>query len=208
MAALTWTSPQFRKQLPERLFIQSADGSLRFMASDATLGTYRCEAEEGGHKELVASYRVRQVAPPRSARPSPTADDHVSDNKDEPFEDITTGGPLVPEPSGDPEDEEDAFTTSLKDETTVSSKDPGLKGPGGPGRAVTYGGHTQSWGGPVHVAPQHKSYHTELVVVSLLLVLCLVTMAMGALQLRRRQRSELKTNPLVEANPDPEVKTE
>lgn len=202
MAALTWTSSQFRK-LPERLFIQSADGSLRFMASDSTLGTYRCEAEEGGHKEVVTSYRVRQVAPPRSARPSPTADDHVSDNKDEPFEDITTGGPLVPEPSGDPEDEEDAFTTSLKDETTVSSRDPGLRSPGGPGR-----GGTQSWEGPVHVAPEHKSYHTELVVVSLLLVLCLVAMAMGALQLRRRQRSELKTNPLVEPNPDPEVKTE
>lgn len=58
VAALTWTSPRFAR-LPEELFIQSADGNLSFFATDATFGTYRCEAEEDGYTEGVASYSVQ-----------------------------------------------------------------------------------------------------------------------------------------------------
>lgn len=58
VATLTWTSPRFA-HLPEELFIQSADGNLSFFATDATFGTYRCEAEEDGYREGVASYSVQ-----------------------------------------------------------------------------------------------------------------------------------------------------
>lgn len=58
VAALTWTSPRFAR-LPEELFIQSAHGNLSFFATDATFGTYRCEAEEDGYREGVASYSVQ-----------------------------------------------------------------------------------------------------------------------------------------------------
>ncbi|KAG7218793.1 hypothetical protein INR49_006428 [Caranx melampygus] len=68
--------------------------------------TYRCEVEEDGSRRWSQATESDRWAPPRSIRPSPMADDHVSNNKDEPFEDITTEGPLVSEPSGDPEDEE------------------------------------------------------------------------------------------------------
>ncbi|XP_056301178.1 semaphorin-4B-like isoform X2 [Pseudoliparis swirei] len=63
LATLTWTSPGF-KSLPEELFIPSADGGLIFFAAAATFGSYRCEAEEDGYREVVASYVVQQVAAP------------------------------------------------------------------------------------------------------------------------------------------------
>uniref|UniRef100_A0A3Q3SKF8 Semaphorin-4A-like n=1 Tax=Mastacembelus armatus TaxID=205130 RepID=A0A3Q3SKF8_9TELE len=69
LATLTWTSSQF-ENLPENLFIQSAEGKLSFFATDATFGSYQCEAEEAGYKEVVASFSVRQIASPRSVRPS------------------------------------------------------------------------------------------------------------------------------------------
>ncbi|XP_045898438.1 semaphorin-4A-like [Micropterus dolomieu] len=80
LATVTWTSPRFRN-LPEKLFILSADGSLSFLATADTFGIYRCEAVEGGYKEEVASYAVRQIAPPRSMSPIPiTGENHVANN--------------------------------------------------------------------------------------------------------------------------------
>lgn len=106
-------------------------------------------------------------------------------------------------------DEEEAPAPGLKDEPTVSSRDSeGLKSHREPDGSVTSRRDPQSAGGPLPVPPEPKSYHTELVVVSLLLVLCLVAMAMGALTLWRQRRREIKTNPLVDPNPDPEVKAE
>ncbi|XP_023252289.1 semaphorin-4B-like [Seriola lalandi dorsalis] len=199
MAALTWTSPQF-EHLPEKLFIQSADGSLRFLAAAATFGTYHCEAEEGGYKEVVSGYTVRQAAPPRSMSPSPTVDGHVPDTKDESFEDIATEAPWVPEPSGDPEDREDTFTTSLKDETTFNVKDSDLKNHTEDHWTVTSRKDSHSWKEPGAVPPREKSYYSELVVVSLLLGLCICVLVLGGLHLWRQRKTELKVNPLVGAD--------
>uniref|UniRef100_A0A3B4XYF9 Semaphorin-4B-like n=1 Tax=Seriola lalandi dorsalis TaxID=1841481 RepID=A0A3B4XYF9_SERLL len=206
MAALTWTSPQF-EHLPEKLFIQSADGSLRFLAAAATFGTYHCEAEEGGYKEVVSGYTVRQAAPPRSMSPSPTVDGHVPDTKDESFEDIATEAPWVPEPSGDPEDREDTFTTSLKDETTFNVKDSDLKNHTEDHWTVTSRKDSHSWKEPGAVPPREKSYYSELVVVSLLLGLCICVLVLGGLHLWRQRKTELKVNPLVGAD-GTEVKVE
>uniref|UniRef100_A0A8C9XTF2 Uncharacterized protein n=1 Tax=Sander lucioperca TaxID=283035 RepID=A0A8C9XTF2_SANLU len=112
MAALTWTSSR-SDGLLDKLFIHSADGSLSFLATSDTFGTYRCEAEEGGYKETVASYEVRQIVPPQIVPPqivSPRSfgpeDDHVTDSEDEPYEDILTEEPKTSttKPSGEPED--------------------------------------------------------------------------------------------------------
>uniref|UniRef100_A0A3B4VE88 Semaphorin-4B-like n=1 Tax=Seriola dumerili TaxID=41447 RepID=A0A3B4VE88_SERDU len=206
MAALTWTSPQF-KHLPDKLFIQSADGSLRFLAAAATLGTYRCEAEEGGYKEVVSGYTVRQAALPRSMSPSPTVDGHVPDTKDESFEDIATEAPRVPEPSGDPEDREDTSTTSFKDETTFNVKDSDLKNQTEDHWTVTSRKDSHSWKEPGAVPPREKSYYSELVVVSLLLVLCICALVLGGLHLWRQRKTEHKVNPLVGAD-GTEVKVE
>ncbi|XP_061649916.1 semaphorin-4A-like isoform X2 [Phyllopteryx taeniolatus] len=64
-STLTWTSSRFRV-LPPHLFIRSDDSSLNFLASGDTVGTYRCQAEEDGYTETVASYDVIQSAAPRS----------------------------------------------------------------------------------------------------------------------------------------------
>nr|XP_057909888.1 semaphorin-4B-like isoform X2 [Doryrhamphus excisus] len=80
MATVTWSTSEFR-DLPTRFFIQSDDGSLNFLASADTIGTYHCQAEEGGYKEVVASYDVIQMAPPRSIRPRPEEEDKVTQSK-------------------------------------------------------------------------------------------------------------------------------
>ncbi|XP_061553357.1 semaphorin-4A-like isoform X4 [Phycodurus eques] len=64
-STLTWTSSRFRV-LPPHLFIRSDDGSLNFLASGDTVGTYRCQAEEDGYAETVAGYDVVQSGAPRS----------------------------------------------------------------------------------------------------------------------------------------------
>ncbi|XP_071324867.1 semaphorin-4A-like isoform X2 [Trachinotus anak] len=208
LAALTWTSSQSRN-LPEKLFIQSADGSLRFLATASTFGNYHCEAEEGGYKEVVVGYNVRQRASPRSMSPSPTvSDQHVPSSQDEPQEDIIFETPGT-EPSGEPGDEEDTFTTRFKDETTIKTQDPGLKNnfeDNGLNSTVTSRTETHSGKKPVDATREEKSYYSELVVVSLLLVLCICILALGGLHMWRQRKTEVKTNPLVKPDADPELK--
>ncbi|XP_054638276.1 semaphorin-4B isoform X2 [Dunckerocampus dactyliophorus] len=96
MATLTWSTSEFRV-LPMQFFIQSDDGSLNFLASADTLGTYHCQAEEDGYKEVVASYNVIQMAPPRSIRPRPEEEDEVTRGKGDRLE---AAGATPPSPSG------------------------------------------------------------------------------------------------------------
>uniref|UniRef100_A0A3Q2XUT1 Semaphorin-4A-like n=2 Tax=Hippocampus comes TaxID=109280 RepID=A0A3Q2XUT1_HIPCM len=70
---LKWTSSRIRDLLP-RLFIQSGDGSLTFLANADTLDEYHCQAEEDGYTETVASYKVIASARPRSMRPGAGAE--------------------------------------------------------------------------------------------------------------------------------------
>lgn len=165
LATLTWTSPRF-KHLPEKLFIQSADGSLSFLATADTFGIYRCEAEEGSYKEVVVSYDVRQIASPRSMSSVPKGDEHhAPNNKDEFYEDIVTAVASVTPPSGETPRKDAEFKKELLDED--------LK--------MTAG----------------KSYHSELVVVSLLLVACICVLVLAGLHMWRQRRTGLRINPLV-----------
>lgn len=195
-ATLTWTSPRF-KNLPQKLFIQSADGSLRFLATADTFGTYHCEAEEGGYKEAIASYQVRQIASPRSMSPPPQYNEYpVPDYEDESFEDIVTM-----EPVRDPEDytikdEGDKFSTNSKDMTSPNKEDSGLKKfLGGDLVSTTSRKDSQSWKEPLN-GPQ-KDYYSELVVVSLLLATCICFLILGALHMWRQRNTGLKMNALV-----------
>uniref|UniRef100_A0A671TTG0 Sema domain-containing protein n=1 Tax=Sparus aurata TaxID=8175 RepID=A0A671TTG0_SPAAU len=90
LAALTWTSPQLNART-KNLFIQSADGTLSFIATADTFGSYRCEAEEGRYKEVVMSYNVQQTASPRSMSPvTKVNNEPPPSGVDEPYEDIPT----------------------------------------------------------------------------------------------------------------------
>lgn len=208
LATLTWTSPRFRN-LPEKLFILSADGSLSFLATADTFGIYRCEAVEGGYKEEVASYAVRQIASPRSMNPIPKADENlVTNGKDEPYEDILTDAPVITtiQSSGDLEDYKtnyngDKIMTNFNVETILKKEDSGLKNPflNNGLDALTSRKDAQSGNElPEDTRmPKEKSYYTELVIVSLLLATCICLLIFGGIHMWRHRRTGLKKNPLV-----------
>ncbi|XP_020512671.1 semaphorin-4A [Labrus bergylta] len=198
-SALTWTSTRFNT-LPEDLFIRPADGSLMFLATADTTGTYRCEAVEDGHREVVVSFNIQLSAAPRSMRPSPKEDrEPVPYFKNEPT--------LAEEPikattkTSDPErptikDEEDEFKVAIA-EVTNHSKDNSDK----TGFDKTSRKDSHSLKEPLDGAPTEKSYFSELVVVSLLLVVCICLLALGGLHVWHQSKSE-KKNPLVSPGDD------
>ncbi|XP_061699640.1 semaphorin-4B-like isoform X2 [Syngnathoides biaculeatus] len=62
-STLTWTSSRF-PVLPPHLFIRADGSGLAFLASADTAGTYRCQAQEDGYTETVASYHLVLSAGP------------------------------------------------------------------------------------------------------------------------------------------------
>ncbi|XP_060937608.1 semaphorin-4A-like [Limanda limanda] len=202
MAALTWTSPQF-KHLSEKLFIQSADGSLIFHAADTTFATYRCEAEEGGYKEVVMSYTVQPMVSPRSNIPNdPKEPGHDS------YEEFVTEKQQTAtiRPSGDAEDKGDEFTTNLKDNVTSNNHNPNPKHnfqDDGLNCNSTFRKDSQSSKETLNVP--ETSYYSELVVVSLLLVICLLILALGGVHLWRQRKADVKRNPIADTGSELEV---
>ncbi|KAI1885986.1 hypothetical protein AGOR_G00209400 [Albula goreensis] len=69
-AAVRWERPG--SILPGHLYLQPANGSLSFLASPLTLGTYRCIAEENGYIQTLVDIIVVQRALPRSVSSTPT----------------------------------------------------------------------------------------------------------------------------------------
>ncbi|XP_058503631.1 semaphorin-4A isoform X2 [Solea solea] len=180
-ARLTWTSSLF-KLLPQRLFIQSANGSLVFLAAAATTaGVYRCEAEEGGHKEVVVSYSVRAAASPRLLRP-----DDESNRGDEMYEDIATGKPpMRTPPSGDEEDGAEEFTVDLDRRRKANNLKELLRK------------DSQSQRETFEDTREDKSYYSELLAVSLLFFFCVcVLLLCGALYMWRHRKVEVKVDRL------------
>lgn len=205
MATLTWTSPQF-KDLPEKLFIQSADGSLLFHAAAATFGSYHCEAEESGYSEVVASFTVQPPASPRSTS-SHDDDRHVSGGE---YEEIVSEEPQTTKtrPSGGPEGE------GQKNETSSTNPRPGSEPRvQGDGSNVTVTSIGDAWSSsseeePLNAPGGEKSYYDELVVVSLLLGLCVCVLALGCALVWRRKNVGLRQKRLLGADSGPELKVE
>uniref|UniRef100_A0A673ASJ3 Sema domain-containing protein n=1 Tax=Sphaeramia orbicularis TaxID=375764 RepID=A0A673ASJ3_9TELE len=138
LATVKWSTHRFTT-LPEELFVQSADGSLRFFATARTYGTYICEAEEDGNKEIVVRYTVQPGVLPRSNKTP-----NWTTNTEEPYEDIETHKPTT-QPSGvQPFKEQPKITKIL------------------------------------------KSYHSELIVVSLLLTICICILMLGGFHIWRQ----------------------
>ncbi|KAF7644700.1 hypothetical protein LDENG_00217200, partial [Lucifuga dentata] len=200
LAKLTWTSPQF-DTLPEKLFIQSADGNLAFLTTADTIGTYHCEAEEDGHQEVVVSYNVRQMVMPRSLMPG----NYNTNSTDE--EEIAVTSPETvgsEEPtSNQPRTPGDESITIPEDET-VPNKMVGFKPTSRIDRSDT-SDVTSIAREEVcarrkkldEVQPQQKSYHSELVVVSLLLLTCVCILTFGGFVMWHQKKAGLKTRQLV-----------
>ncbi|XP_041843014.1 semaphorin-4B-like [Melanotaenia boesemani] len=211
LATLTWTSSRFTS-LQEELFLQSADGSLSFLATSNTFGSYSCEAEEGGVREVVVRYDVQQTATPRSMKPS------FTQGKDEMFEDIATEEPTPAGGQTEDYDEERRIITQkedpgLKHDFTEESE--GHLTPSEAGRTLTKtessnGGLGLQGGSNLDVTstsrkeshsllepPKQRSYHSELVVVSFLLAACIFLLLLGSLHMWRQKKSGHKSDRLV-----------
>ncbi|XP_034721137.1 semaphorin-4G-like, partial [Etheostoma cragini] len=189
MASLSWSSSR-SEVLPDHLFLRSADGSLSFLAAADTFGTYRCEAEEAGYREAVASYHVRQIAPPqrpppRSFSPFPNAEKHhEKDSKDESYEDIFTA-----EPETSKTGYRDTETLPGVQETTDRSD-------ASPTEGLVLNPRTDARSGGAAAVPE-KSFYSELVVVSLLLAACVCALVLGGVHVWRQRKTGLKKTPLV-----------
>lgn len=188
LASLTWTYPQ-NHETRGSLFIHSADGALSFFATDATFGTYRCEAEEGGYTEVVATYDVREFSP-RSLRP----DDDDADEDDvsiteEPYEDIATVKPAVSIETANT----GILLTEAEGGVTLCTTTP-TRG-SGPDQIQASREIPQSRNEPLGESLTEKSYYKELVVVSLLLGICSCALILGGIHRWRQRKAEVGGGP-------------
>ncbi|XP_026172440.1 semaphorin-4A-like isoform X2 [Mastacembelus armatus] len=197
LATLTWTSSQF-ENLPENLFIQSAEGKLSFFATDATFGSYQCEAEEAGYKEVVASFSVRQIASPRSVRPSADVNnDNDHKHKDD---DLVTVEPEVLEESYPTESKRDDKFTTIDKEIVIKKNHSGLGNifqHNNSESTPTSNRDVQCGRKPLSEAHEKYSYFSALVWVSILLAVCICVLILGCLYLWHQNNLGLKVTPLV-----------
>ncbi|XP_043973365.1 semaphorin-4B-like isoform X1 [Gambusia affinis] len=179
LAVLRWSFADDLVLL-DRLFIQAANGSLHFQASSGTFGIYRCEAEEDGLMEVVASYDVRQAVSPRHL--SKVHQDPATRGPEE--RSVGTEKPAVIPVSDASEDETFITNDSDPEERVTQAK-------GDPFSVQeivpTSRKDSRSMKNPAEEAPTQKSYHSELVVVSLLLAACVLILAVGAVRFWRRR---------------------
>lgn len=188
-----WERPNSR--LSPDLYLHLEDGSLSFVATPTTLGHYLCLSTENGFQQTVAIYHVRQKssntpqAPPSSPPVTQTRAEPGAGQGAEPG--AGTGlwaseGPQRTEPGA--ETEPTAPSTDAYPSTTEWDRDPpswtegaGLRG-------------TKLWEERPLTAPRGPCYLKELVVVSVLLLLC-ISLLLTVLLYTFRQRCRSRTAP-------------
>ncbi|KAM6910503.1 semaphorin-4B-like [Xenentodon cancila] len=203
LATLSWTSSQHQR-LPRQLFLQSADGTLSFLASSDTVGSYSCEAEEDGFKEVVVSYSVWQKASPRMLRPLTTG-------KEEPIpeEDDATTAPSTEERKLFTQKNpglKSSFTKEPRSSVTTTKTDKfnSRSGSSLMGARVKVDGNldvtsiSKTNGDSLTELSKEKSYYRELIAVSSLLAVCiLVIVVVGPFHMWRQRKTGLKADRLI-----------
>ncbi|CAN9504172.1 unnamed protein product [Ophioblennius macclurei] len=162
-----WERPNSR--LSTDLYLRMEDGGLMFVATPATLGHYLCRSMENGYQQTVAIYLVKQKSSPVSQTPTSFS---WFPKRLVPTRAVAEPGPGPPFSEGDAPHQTDS-------QPTVT--------PRAPKRNLSL------WtdGGSL-LAPRGPCYLKELVVVSVLLVLCfsvLVTLVLYLVRLRVRTRT-------------------
>lgn len=187
-----WERPNSR--LSSDLYLELEDGSLSFVATPATLGHYLCLSTENGYRQTIAIYHVKQKSNPMTQ--SPTSHTQLHTRTAHTTQTAATSRPhtSVRSWAKTTESREAETKPSLSvTKTQVTTRQLG--------RNLTLWTEESELREAVFPAEESllsarcPNYLKELVVVSILLVLCLsllITMSLCVL----RQRYRRKTAPL------------
>uniref|UniRef100_A0A3Q2C8G5 Sema domain-containing protein n=1 Tax=Cyprinodon variegatus TaxID=28743 RepID=A0A3Q2C8G5_CYPVA len=191
-----WERPNSR--LSSDLYLHLKDGSLSFVATPATLGHYLCLSTENGYRQTMAIYQVKQRSNPVSQTPTGYTRLHTRGRPTTqaaatPGLQVSVGG--GPKTTASRPAETKTSLSVRNSQVTTKQL----------GRNVTLwmgeSGQTEAGipgGKPVHSA-RCTSFLKELVVVSILLVLCLsllLTITLYVLRQRCRRRTAPVTGSL------------
>uniref|UniRef100_A0A672PJ03 Semaphorin-4A-like n=1 Tax=Sinocyclocheilus grahami TaxID=75366 RepID=A0A672PJ03_SINGR len=160
---------RLNSQLSPKIYIQSDDGGLSFVATPSTLGHYLCQAVENGYAQTLVVYHVKQksnptILPAAPNRPHSTPSTEAGNKT--PVYIPRLIAPIQTEPRPKPEDVDP--TVTLKDSPVENSQ------------MTEPGENLQQADKP--------SYFQELVVVSVLLALCVSALLMIAVKRFRHLR--------------------
>ncbi|TNN54447.1 hypothetical protein EYF80_035356 [Liparis tanakae] len=162
-----WERPNSR--LSSDLYLRLEDGSLSFVATPATVGHYLCLSTENGYQQTMAIFHVKQKSSPITQPPT-------SYTWPEARHPPTTKGVARPGPGPHPSWGTWPQTTETRQgetEAAPSSRDSPLT-PRQRGRDVTlHSKESEVRDGEPLLSARGPCYLKELVVVSVLLVLCL-----------------------------------
>ncbi|XP_026096693.1 semaphorin-4A-like isoform X2 [Carassius auratus] len=171
---------RLNSQLSPKIYIQSDDGSLRFVATPSTLGHYLCQSVENGYTQTLVVYHVKQkssptLLPATPNRPFITPSTEAGNKTPVLIPRLTA--PKQTEPRPKPEDVHP--TVPLKDSpvaTTHKSRNfTRLLGTDKENSRMTEPGENLQ-------QADKPSYFQELVVVSVLLALCVSALLMIAVK--------------------------
>lgn len=190
-----WERPNSR--LSPELYLHLEDGSLSFVATPATLGHYICLSTENGYQQTMAIYHVKQKSTPVAQTPTSYTWPQLHPTT----QPVARPGPGLHNPVGTwPKRTE---TRQGKTEPTLSSRDTQVT-TRQMGRNLTLW-TKESWqkesgfqdGKPL-LSAQSPCYLKELVIVSVLLVLCLsllITMFLYIIRQRCRRQTVPQAGP-------------
>ncbi|XP_059365932.1 semaphorin-4A-like isoform X2 [Carassius carassius] len=171
---------RLNSQLSPKIYIQSDDGSLRFVVTPSTLGHYLCQSVENGYTQTLVVYHVKQKSSPTLLPATPNRP-HITPSTEAgnktPVLTPRLTAPKQTEPRPKPEDVHP--TVPLKDSpvaTTHKSRNfTRLLGTDKENSRMTEAGENLQ-------QADKPSYFQELVVVSVLLALCVSALLMIAVK--------------------------
>ncbi|KTG06113.1 hypothetical protein cypCar_00012514, partial [Cyprinus carpio] len=171
---------RLNSQLSPKIYIQSDDGSLSFVATPSTLGHYLCQTVENGYTQTLLVYHVKQKSNPTILPATPNHPPSTPSTKAGNKTPVHTPRLIAPrqtEPRPEPDDVDP--TVTLKDSpvaTTHKSRNfTRLLGMDKENSRMTEPGENLQ-------QADKLSYFQELVVVSVLLALCVSALLMIAVK--------------------------
>ncbi|XP_037329287.2 semaphorin-4A isoform X1 [Pungitius pungitius] len=186
-----WERPNSR--LPSDLYLHLEDGSLSFVASPATLGHYLCLSTENGYQQTMAIFHVKQKSSPLTQIPNIYAwpeTHHTATTKSVARTDpgLHTSVVTWPETTETRQGETEATLSSSQVTTRLRSRNMTLL------REESWQREAEFRDGESLLLARGPCYLKELVVVSVLLVLCLSLLITMVLYVSR-QRCHSQTAP-------------